>query len=102
MQVLLRSHIDQYLWSGYQFAQAAPVTKINDEKKNIITMELAQNSIFFCPRDQLAETCPDRRRQLQTTRNAFTIPAREINSQKLATRSLVMTKNNNHKMRAGQ
>jgi hypothetical protein len=42
------------------------------------------------------------RRQSQTTRNAFTISARETNLQNLATRLLVMTKINNHKMRAGQ
>jgi hypothetical protein len=63
-------------------------------------MERAQDSIFFCPRDQLAEEAPVRRRQSQTTRNAFIISARETNSQKLATRSLVMTRINNHKMRS--
>jgi hypothetical protein len=35
-------------------------------------------------------------------RNEFTIPARETNSQKLATRSLLMTKITNDKMRAGE
>jgi hypothetical protein len=55
-------------------------------------MECAKDNIFFCPRDQLAETSPVRRRQSQTTRNAFTISARETNSQKLVTRSLVMRK----------
>jgi hypothetical protein len=70
-------------------------------KKNII-MERAQDSISSCSRDQLAEKASVRRRQSQTTRNAFTISARETSSQKLATRSLVMTKINNHKMRAEQ
>jgi hypothetical protein len=39
-------------------------------KKNII-VERAQDNIFVCTRDQLAEKSPVRRRQSQTTRNAF-------------------------------
>jgi uncharacterized protein YlxP (DUF503 family) len=74
--------------------------KKTDEKQ--IIMERAQDSIFFCSRDQLAEKAPVRRRQSQTTRNVFTISAAETNSQKLATRSLVITKIRNHKMRARQ
>jgi hypothetical protein len=65
-------------------------------------MERAQDSKFIFPKNQLAENAPVRRRQSQTTRNVFTISARETNWQKLATRSLVMTKISTHKMRAGQ
>jgi hypothetical protein len=70
--------------------------------QRLIIMERAQDSVFFCSRDQLAEKAPVQRRQSQTTRNAFTISARVINSQMLATRSLVMAKINNHIMRARQ
>jgi hypothetical protein len=67
--------IDQYFWSGYQLAQAAPVTRKWKWKwktnKHIIKVERAQDSIICCPRDQLAETSSVRRRQSQPTRNAF-------------------------------
>jgi hypothetical protein len=51
--------------------------RLLQKKKKKKKVERAQDSIFFCSRDQLAEKAPVRRRQSKPTRNAFTISARD-------------------------
>jgi hypothetical protein len=95
--------IYQYFRSGYQLAQAAPVTK--KMMKNNQThhhSETRAGQYLRSPEGPTRRNIPCSATTITNDAQSVQLSARETNSQELATRSLVMTKINNHKIRAGQ